>query len=221
VPVAVSVGEFVVPKETVSWFGEKHFHKLTEKAELERAEQAVPTEAQPAAGGIPGRPGMAGGGMVMAPDRGGLAPDRGGLAPDRGGIAGPGGLEHFPGIMPTPGPPGGPIYGIPPGERFTPIRPMLPGPRDRFSPPISMRPQPPIPHYGPDPGRGVGLPRGYPIPQNPYPAPDPGRGVSLGPIAPIQDPYGPDPGRGVQLPRGYPIPQNPYPAPAVPAVGRM
>ena len=46
VPVAVSVGEFVVPRETVSWLGEKHFHKLIEKTAQERAEtqgQAVPT----------------------------------------------------------------------------------------------------------------------------------------------------------------------------------
>lgn len=39
--VAVSVGEFVVPKDTVSWLGEKHFHKLIEKTKEERA-QAVP-----------------------------------------------------------------------------------------------------------------------------------------------------------------------------------
>jgi hypothetical protein len=47
VPAAVNVGEFVVPSDTVSWLGEKHFHKLTEKAREERAEaegQAVPTE---------------------------------------------------------------------------------------------------------------------------------------------------------------------------------
>jgi hypothetical protein len=44
VPVAVSVGEFVVPKEAVSWYGEKHFHKIIEKAQQERQEtQAVPT----------------------------------------------------------------------------------------------------------------------------------------------------------------------------------
>lgn len=43
VPAAVSVGEFVVPQEAVSWFGEKHFHNLIQKAEKERAEtQGVP-----------------------------------------------------------------------------------------------------------------------------------------------------------------------------------
>ena len=48
VPAAVNVGEFVVPADTVSWLGEKHFHKLTEKAREERAEaQAVPTDIQP------------------------------------------------------------------------------------------------------------------------------------------------------------------------------
>jgi hypothetical protein len=42
---AVNVGEFVVPADTVQWLGEKHFHKLTEKARQEKAEQqAVPTE---------------------------------------------------------------------------------------------------------------------------------------------------------------------------------
>ena len=44
VPAAVNVGEFVVPADTVSWLGEKHFHSLTEKARKERAEaEAVPT----------------------------------------------------------------------------------------------------------------------------------------------------------------------------------
>lgn len=41
VPVAVTVGEFVIPKDAVQWHGEKHFHKLIEKAREER-QQAVP-----------------------------------------------------------------------------------------------------------------------------------------------------------------------------------
>lgn len=41
VPVAVTVGEFVVPRETVQWLGEKHFHKMIEKSRDERR-QAVP-----------------------------------------------------------------------------------------------------------------------------------------------------------------------------------
>jgi hypothetical protein len=48
VPAAVSVGEFVVPKETVQWLGEKHFHKLIEKSQQERADaEAVPTGPPP------------------------------------------------------------------------------------------------------------------------------------------------------------------------------
>jgi hypothetical protein len=208
VPVAVSVGEFVVPRETVSWFGEKHFHKLTEKAEQERAESAVPTESQPA-GGIPGRVGMARGGMV------GLPPGERPTFPGGPELGLPPGERPGPilGIPPGERPtfPPGPIYGIPPGER-----PIYPGvPRGRG---ISMRPPSPIPHYGPDPGRGVGLPRGYPIPQNPYPAPDPGRGISMRPPPPIPH-YGPDPGRGISMRPPPPIPE--YPATAVPIVGRM
>ena len=48
VPAAVSVGEFVVPKETVQWLGEKHFHKMIEKAGQEKAEtEAVPAGPPP------------------------------------------------------------------------------------------------------------------------------------------------------------------------------
>ena len=44
VPAAVSVGEFIVPQDTVSWLGEKHFHKMIEKTREERQQaQAVPT----------------------------------------------------------------------------------------------------------------------------------------------------------------------------------
>lgn len=42
----LTAGEFVVPKEAVSWYGERHFQKLIEKAEKERAEApAKPTYA--------------------------------------------------------------------------------------------------------------------------------------------------------------------------------
>jgi hypothetical protein len=47
VPAAVNVGEMVVDADTVSWYGEKHFYNLDQKAKKERAEakaQAVPTE---------------------------------------------------------------------------------------------------------------------------------------------------------------------------------
>jgi hypothetical protein len=37
VPARLTVGEFVVPKEAVSWFGEKHFQTLIQKAEQERS----------------------------------------------------------------------------------------------------------------------------------------------------------------------------------------
>jgi hypothetical protein len=174
VPVAVSVGEFIVPKETVSWFGEKHFYKLNEKAQQEKVEaKAVPTESQPVVGGVPGRVGMARGGMV----------DGGGWAT-------------------TPGFPDNPIARSP-GYPDNPIA-RSPGFPD-VARPISYRPPPYIPHYGPDPGRGVGLPRGYPIPQHPYPAPDLGRGISMRPPPPIPH-YGPDPGRGISMRPPPPIP---------------
>lgn len=42
--VPVTVGEFVIPKQAVEWYGQKHFHKLIEKAKEERQQaQAVPT----------------------------------------------------------------------------------------------------------------------------------------------------------------------------------
>jgi hypothetical protein len=38
VPIAVTPGEFVVPREAVEWFGVKHMRQLVEKAKKERAE---------------------------------------------------------------------------------------------------------------------------------------------------------------------------------------
>jgi hypothetical protein len=43
VPVAVSVGEFILPADAVKWLGEKHLHKMIEKTREERGQvQAVP-----------------------------------------------------------------------------------------------------------------------------------------------------------------------------------
>lgn len=53
VPVNLSVGEFVIPEDVVSWYGEKHMYGLIEKAnkEREQAKQvtgAIPEVAPPA-----------------------------------------------------------------------------------------------------------------------------------------------------------------------------
>lgn len=64
VPARVTPGEFIVPKETVQWLGEKHFQKLIQKSREEKAEaqarprvQAVPLEeptvVSPGARGTP------------------------------------------------------------------------------------------------------------------------------------------------------------------------
>lgn len=42
---ALTAGEFVVPKEAVSWLGEKHLHQLVEKAKADRA-GAVPAPSR-------------------------------------------------------------------------------------------------------------------------------------------------------------------------------
>jgi serine/threonine-protein kinase len=213
----------------------------------------VPTESQPAAGGIPGRPGMAGGGMVYRPpvdsspgfvtgrpgldsspgfvtgrpgldSSPGFVTGRPGLDSSPGFVTGrPGQMEKFPGILPTPGPPGGGMVPLPRGERPTfPGRPQIPGYQPPFTP---IHQGPDIPGYRPPPQPGrmerfPGIipeptlrPMSYhPPPPIPHYGPDPGRGISMRPPPPIPH-YGPDPGRGVGLPRGYPTPQNPYPAP--------
>lgn len=44
IPARLNAGEFVVPKETVQWLGEKHFQKLIEKSKEEKAQaKAKPT----------------------------------------------------------------------------------------------------------------------------------------------------------------------------------
>lgn len=59
VPARLNVGEFVVPKEAVSWFGEKHFQQLIEKSRKERAGATAKPQFRPAApmqrpaGGMP------------------------------------------------------------------------------------------------------------------------------------------------------------------------
>jgi hypothetical protein len=210
VPVAVSVGEFVVPRETVSWLGEKHFHKLIEKTAQERAEaQAVPTG--PVVAPQDGVQRLASGGIVDHP--------RLGSGPDVGPL--PGGPvigipDHSrPGSGLDVGPlPGGPVPGVPdhlrapgfpdpipvfptPGPGIRP-RPEIPGYQP---PPIGNRPGPTIPGYRPP---VVGIPRGeYPTyPTYPgYPA-GPGwggdRGVRVPLPAPTPHPWQ-DP-RGVRVP---------------------
>ena len=60
VPARVSVGEFIIPKKAVDWYGEKHFYSLIAKADADRAEAkketgAVPT-VHPGAMGVPMSP---------------------------------------------------------------------------------------------------------------------------------------------------------------------
>jgi hypothetical protein len=38
IPARLNAGEFIVPKEAVSWFGEKHFQTLIQKAQKEKSE---------------------------------------------------------------------------------------------------------------------------------------------------------------------------------------
>jgi hypothetical protein len=47
VPARLSVGEFVMPKDTVDWLGQKHFYGLIEKAQKDRAEAKQRTGAVP------------------------------------------------------------------------------------------------------------------------------------------------------------------------------
>jgi len=49
VPSALTVGEFVMPKDTVSWLGEKHMYGLIEKSRADRAEAKKVTGAVPKA----------------------------------------------------------------------------------------------------------------------------------------------------------------------------
>lgn len=39
---ALSVGEFVIPKRTVNWYGDKFFHKLIEKADKDQGQPPQP-----------------------------------------------------------------------------------------------------------------------------------------------------------------------------------
>lgn len=47
VPAKVTAGEFIVPKDVVEWFGQKHMYSLIEKADKERAEKKQNTGAIP------------------------------------------------------------------------------------------------------------------------------------------------------------------------------
>jgi hypothetical protein len=47
VPAKLSEGEFIVPKDVVSWFGQKHMYGLIEKADKERQEKKQSTGAIP------------------------------------------------------------------------------------------------------------------------------------------------------------------------------
>lgn len=49
VPARLNAGEFVVPKETLMWYGEKHFQKLIEKGQQEQAQAG----AKPQVGALP------------------------------------------------------------------------------------------------------------------------------------------------------------------------
>lgn len=49
VPAQLNAGEFVVPKETVQWLGEKHFQKLIEKSKEEKAQAGAKPQAVPVA----------------------------------------------------------------------------------------------------------------------------------------------------------------------------
>lgn len=47
VPARLNVGEFVIPEDAVSWYGEKHMYGLIDKAKKERAEMQQQTGAIP------------------------------------------------------------------------------------------------------------------------------------------------------------------------------
>jgi hypothetical protein len=47
VPARVSVGEFIIPKDAVDWYGQKHFYQLLEKADKDRQEMKQRTQAVP------------------------------------------------------------------------------------------------------------------------------------------------------------------------------
>lgn len=57
VPANLNVGEFVIPEDTVSWYGEKHMYSLIDKANKEREEAKQATGAIPEVGpATPGAP---------------------------------------------------------------------------------------------------------------------------------------------------------------------
>lgn len=43
VPAQLTAGEFIVPRDVVEWYGQKHFATLADKARKERSESAIPT----------------------------------------------------------------------------------------------------------------------------------------------------------------------------------
>lgn len=53
VPARLNVGEFVIPDDVVSWYGEKHMYGLIEKANKEREQAKQATGAIPEMGAVP------------------------------------------------------------------------------------------------------------------------------------------------------------------------
>ena len=58
VPANLDVGEFVIPEDVVSWYGEKHMYSLIEKAAMEREKAKQATGAIPEVGPAQGAPVM-------------------------------------------------------------------------------------------------------------------------------------------------------------------
>jgi hypothetical protein len=55
----LNVGEFVIPDDVVSWYGEKHMYSLIEKANKEREQAKQVTGAIPEVGpALPGAPAL-------------------------------------------------------------------------------------------------------------------------------------------------------------------
>lgn len=56
VPAQLTAGEFVIPREAVEWYGEKHMYSLIDKARREREQMMAQTGAIPDVGTAPNQP---------------------------------------------------------------------------------------------------------------------------------------------------------------------
>lgn len=53
IPARLNAGEFVIPDDAVSWYGEKHFYSLIQKAQQDRERMKQETGAVPQVGALP------------------------------------------------------------------------------------------------------------------------------------------------------------------------